>query len=219
VPAYLCGNNVVFTHILSPVDVLRDIVIFENSEEEETFGCANPPAVWTQQDVIGYSTSDPTDMFEHGITTGFVDPKLYGSHHDFVIGCRNPPRGAGGKGSWISRGLQFHPDVDDTFRHELTAYKLYATRLAVVAAKPFLKKAEWLALLVPIDAAIYLHGQGKEKLALASVKVLVALNDKVKYRVAGPLEEPRNPHGEIKFRGLNAVDMIDRRTLREGPSP
>jgi hypothetical protein len=82
-----------------------------------------------------------------------------------------------------------------------------------VEAKPFLKTVDWLALRVLIEAAIAAHDRQLYNAELLKIRLLLALNDKVRYK----LVPGENPHGEIKYRALHAEDMVRRSIIPFAP--
>jgi hypothetical protein len=169
-----------------------------------------------------YQANDPADVLEGGFVTG-VNPRFVGTFHDFLVGCINPPRGSGGKGSYFAKGLFIDPGLGNDFatnplgNHmfmvELQSFKLQVLRAAIVEARPFLKTLDWLALRVLIEAAIGAHNHQLYNAELLKIRLLLALNDKVKFT----LVPGENPHGEIKYRALNAQDMVRRRIIPFAP--
>ena len=224
VPAYLCGNAV-FVKTVSNVQINRDVVFFVNQDDDNPFGCDDPISQVlgpTLQDAMPYQANNPADVLEGGFVTG-VNPRFVGTFHDFLVGCINPPRGSGGKGSYFAKGLFIDPGLGNDFatnpagNHmfmvELQSFKLQVLRSAVLQAKPFLKTVDWLALRVLIEAAIAAHNHQLYNAELLKIRLLLALNDKVKFT----LVPGKNPHGEIKYRALNAQDMVRRRIIPFAP--
>ena len=91
----------------------------------------------------------------------------------------------------------------------LQRYKLKKAQAAVNAAKPALKPISWLALRLLADAALYFHDRGDYGIALHKVKLLLKLNDQLKYKVI----TDKNPYGEVTYRYLNARDIYERRLI------
>jgi hypothetical protein len=133
-------------------------------------------------------------------------------------GVTNPPRGAGGSGSYFIEGLRIHFDLApgyvygananfiDTRMVALQRYKLKKAQEAVNAAQPALKPAALRALAAE---ALRFHDRGNYDLALHKVNLLLKLNDKFKYTVI----PGKNPYGEIAYRYLNVKDIYERRLI------
>jgi hypothetical protein len=148
-----------------------------------------------------------------------VDALFLGNVAETTNGIINPPRGAGGAGSYFIEGLRIHfgPgfgfDENAAGNHfqmiALQRYKLVKGRAAVIAAKPALKPISWAALKVLADAALYFHDRGNYDVALFKVKLLLKLNDQLKYTVIAD----KNPYGEVAYRYLNARDIYERRLI------
>jgi hypothetical protein len=224
IPAYLCGNDVVITKTESDVEIPRGVVTVEN-QEDNPFGCDAPipsDADPTEQDVIGYQTTLPSDMLETGFVSG-TNPRFVGSLHEVTSGCVNPSRGSGVRGSWWAAGLRIDPGAGNSraenaagnhaFMVALQRHKLKVLRAAALQAKPALRRIDWTALVVLADAVIFLHDRGHYELALAKLRLLRYLNDRVPYKVV-PGE---NYNGEIAYRVLNAEDMYARRIIPFAP--
>jgi hypothetical protein len=179
-----------------------------------------PPCDPTDQDIVVYRNTLASDQLEKAVESG-VDPLFLGNVAETTNGVVNPPRGAGGKGSYFIEGLRIQfPngylfDENPAGHHGLVIalqrYKLKKGLAAVNAAKPALKPVEWLALRVLADAALYWHDRGHYDAALFKVKLLLQLNDKLKpkYKVIAN----KNPYGEVTYRYLNLKDMYERRLI------
>jgi hypothetical protein len=195
--------------------------VVEIVNQTETYGCDDPITDGdpTDEDAVVYRPNLATDALESGFITG-VQANFVGNAHDFKNGCVNPSRGSGGKGSYFIDRLRIHfgPGSDDpAFQHmqmvTLQGDKLKVWRAAVDAAKPALKTVDWLALRVLVDAVIFLHGRGNYDAALIKTRLLLKLNDKVRYKSL----PGKNPHGEIVYRGLNIEDMYRRLIIPFAP--
>ena len=182
-------------------------------EEEAPLPC-DP----TDQDIVVYRNTLASDQLEKAVESG-VDPLFLGNVAETTHSVINPPRGAGGKGSYFIEGLRIQfPngylfDQNSAAHHGLVValqrYKLKKALAAVDAAKPALKPVEWLALRVLAEAALYFHDRGRYDTALFKVKLLLQLNDKLKYKVIAN----KNPYGEVTYRYLNLKDMYERRLI------
>jgi len=184
------------------------------------YGTANPvyPLDPTFQDVVVYRNTDALQQLETDGEMG-VDPLFLGNVAETTNGVINPPRGAGNKGSYFFEGLRVHfgpgfdfsanPAGNHALMIALQRYKLMKGREAVIAAKPALKPVSLLALKVLADAALYFHDRGNYDLALRKVKLLLQLNDKLRYKVI----PDKNPYGEVAYRYLNARDIYERRLI------
>ena len=186
------------------------------------YGTANPvyPNDPTNQDVVVYRNNIASQQLEKAVETG-VDALFLGNVAETTNGVINPPRGAGGKGSYFIEGLRVHFDLTpgyvygantdfiDTRMVALQRYKLKKAQAAVNAAKPALKPVSWAALRVLADAALYFHDRGNYDIALLKVKLLLKLNDQLKYKVI----PDKNPYGEVTYRYLNARDIYERRLI------
>ncbi len=184
------------------------------------YGTANPvfPDDPTNQDIVVYRNNIASQQLEKAVEMG-VDALFLGNVAETTNGVINPPRGAGGKGSYFIEGLRIHfgPGFDfagnpagNHFQMiALQRYKLEKARAAVNAAKPALKPVSWAALRVLADAALYFHDRGNYDVALLKVKLLLKLNDQLKYTVI----TDKNPYGEVTYRYLNARDIYERRLI------
>ncbi|MGH8865730.1 MAG: hypothetical protein ACREVZ_13975, partial [Burkholderiales bacterium] len=224
IPTYLCGENVVATKTESDVEIPKGVVTIEN-QSDNPFGCDAPipaGADPTEQDAVAYQTTAGSDMLESGFVTS-VDPRFVGTVAEVTNGCGSPSRGSGGKGSWWFAGLRIDPGTGNDratsplgnhmFMVALQRYKLQVLRAAVLAAKPALKKVDWLALNVLINSAIFLHDRNYYSAALFKVRLLLKLNDKITYTIIAG----KNPYGEIEYRALNAEDIYSRRLIPFAP--
>ncbi len=184
-------------------------------EEEAPLPC-DP----TDQDIVVYRNTRDIDQLEKAGESSVAE-LFRGNVAETTNGVINPPRGAGGKGSYFIEGLRIQfPngylfDQNALAHHGLVIalqrYKLKKAVAAVDAAKPALKPVEWLALRVLAEAALYFHDKGHYDAALFKVKLLLQLNDKLKpkYKVIAN----KNPYGEVTYRYLNLKDMYERRLI------
>ena len=216
---YLCSTDgvIVVRRTASPVVVSQGIVQITGTN---TYGTNDPvfPADPTKQDIVVYRNTLASDQLEKATETGVL-PLFLGNVAETTNGIINPPRGAGGKGSYFVEGLRIHfgPGYDfatnaagnHTQMVALQRYKLKKAMEAVDAAKPALKPIEWLAMKVLAEAALYFHDRGNYDLALFKVKLLLKLNDALKYKVIAG----KNPYGEVAYRYLNAQDIYTRRLI------
>jgi hypothetical protein len=220
IPIHLCSEDgrIVVNRTDSPsVVIQRGVVQIVN--QNETYGCDDPITDGdpTNEDAVVYRPTLATDALENGFVTG-VNANFVGNAHDFQNGCVNPSRGSGGKGSYFIDRLRIHfgseePAFVQAQMELLQGDKLRVLQAAVNAARPALRRVDWLALRVLTDAAIFLHGRGNYAAALFKIRVLLALNDRVRYAVI----LGQNPNGEIKYRALNIEDMYRRRIIPLAP--
>ena len=227
IPPYLCSTplpgedfgEIIVNRTESAVQVPTGIVQITGTNR---YGTANPvfPNDPTNQDVVVYRNNIASQQLEKADEMG-VDELFNGNVAETTNGVINPPRGAGGKGSYFIENLRMHFDlepgyvfaanaaVNHTRMVALQRYKLEKARAAVNAAKPALKPVSWLALRVLADAALYFHDRGNYDIALLKVKLLLKLNDQLKYKVI----TDKNPYGEVTYRYLNARDIYERRLI------
>jgi hypothetical protein len=219
IPPYLCSTDgeIVVRRTESPVEVPIGVVQITGTNK---YGTANPvfPNDPTNQDVVVYRHNLASAQLEKAVEMG-VDALFLGNVAETTNGIINPPRGAGGAGSYFIEGLRIHfgPgfgfDENAAGNHfqmiALQRYKLVKGRAAVIAAKPALKPISWAALKVLADAALYFHDRGNYDVALFKVKLLLKLNDQLKYTVIAD----KNPYGEVAYRYLNARDIYERRLI------
>jgi hypothetical protein len=221
IPPYLCSTfgEIVVRRTLSQVEVPIGVVQITGTNK---YGTANPvfPNDPTDQDVVVYRHNLASAQLEKAVEMG-VESLFLGNVAETTNGVINPPRGAGGAGSYFIDGLRVHFDLElgyvyeantefiDTRMVALQRYKLVKGRAAVIAAKPALKPISWAALKVLADAALYFHDRGNYQLALLKVKLLLKLNDELKYKVI----PDKNPYGEVAYRYLNARDIYERRLI------
>lgn len=221
IPPYLCSTfgEIIVRRTESSVQLTTGIVQIVGTSK---YGTANPvyPNDPTNQDVVVYRNNIASQQLETAAEMG-VDALFLGNVAETTNGVINPPRGAGGKGSYFIEGLRVHFDLPlgyvygantafiDTRMIALQRYKLEKARAAVNAAKPALKPVSWLALRVLADAALYFHDRGNYGIALYKVKLLLKLNDKLTYKVI----TDKNPYGEVAYRYLNARDIYERRLI------
>jgi len=218
---YLCSTfgEIIVRRTESSIDVFTGVVQITGTNK---YGTANPvyPDDPTDQDVVVYRNNIASQQLETAVEMG-VDPLFLGNVAETTNGVINPPRGAGGKGSYFIEGLRIHfgPGYDfagnaagNHFQMiALQKYKLKKAQAAVIAAKPALKPVSWLALKVLADAALYFHDRGDYGIALYKVKLLLALNDKLKPKYS--VVPGKNPYGEVHYRYLNARDIYERRLI------
>jgi hypothetical protein len=218
---YLCSTfgEIIVRRTESPVEVPTGIVQITGTNK---YGTQNPvfPGDPTDEDVVVYRNNLDSEQLEKFGEMG-VDALFQGNVAETTNGVVNPPRGAGGKGSYFIEGLRIHFDLEpgynylantaliDTRMVELQRYKLGKGLKAVIAAKPALKPVSWLALRVLADAALFFHNRGDYGIALHKVKLLLKLNDQLKYKVI----PDKNPYGEVTYRYLNARDIYERRLI------
>jgi hypothetical protein len=216
---YLCSTfgEIIVTRTESTVQVPTGIVQITGTSK---YGTANPvyPNDPTSQDVVVYRNNIASQQLETADEMG-VDALFLGNVAETTNGVTNPPRGAGNKGSYFIDGLRIHfgPGYDFTGNAAgnhvqmiaLQRYKLKKAQAAVIAAKPALKPVSWLALKLLADAALYFHDRGNYDIALRKVKLLLKLNDQLKYKVVAD----KNPYGEVAYRYLNARDLYERRLI------
>jgi hypothetical protein len=216
---YLCSTfgEITVRRTESSVQVPTGIVQITGTSK---YGTANPvyPDDPTLQDVVVYRNNIDSQQLETAGEMG-VDALFLGNVAETTNGVTNPPRGAGNKGSYFIEGLRIHfgPgygfDENAAGNHlqmiALQRYKLEKGREAVIAAKPALKPVSWAALRVLADAALYFHNRGNYDVALLKVKLLLKLNDQLKYTVI----PDKNPYGEVAYRYLNARDIYERRLI------
>jgi hypothetical protein len=227
IPPYLCSTPtltdplgvIIIRRTESSVEVPTGIIQITGTNK---YGTANPvhPNDPTFQDVVVYRNNFASQQLELAAEMG-VDPLFLGNVAETTNGVINPPRGAGGKGSYFFENLRVHFDLPlgyaygantdfiNTRMVALQRYKLVKARAAVIAAKPALKPVSWLALRVLADAALYFHDRGNYGVALHKVKLLLKLNDQLKYKVI----PDKNPYGEVTYRYLNARDIYERRLI------
>jgi hypothetical protein len=216
---YLCSTfgEIVVRRTESLVEVPTGVIQITGTNK---YGTANPvfPNDPTNQDVVVYRHNIASQQLEKTIETG-VDALFLGNVAETTNGVINPPRGAGGAGSYFIEGLRIHfgPgfgfDENAAANHfqmiALQRYKLEKGREAVIAAKAALKPSSWTGLMAHADAALSFHNRGRYGDALAKVKSLLKLNDREKYEVV----PDQNPSGEIIYRYLNAIDIYERRLI------
>ena len=216
---YLCSTfgEIIVRRTESPVQVPTGVVQITGTSK---YGTANPvyPNDPTNQDVVVYRNNIASQQLETAGEMG-VNALFLGNVAETTNGVINPPRGAGGKGSYFIEGLRIHFGPGYGFGENaagnhfqmiaLQRYKLEKARAAVNAAKPALKPVPWLALRVLADAALYFHHRGDYGIALHKVKLLLKLNDQLKYKVI----TDKNPYGEVAYRYLNARDIYERRLI------
>lgn len=222
---YLCSTplpgedfgEIIVRRSESSVDVPTGIVQITGTNR---YGTADPiyPHDPTFQDIVVYRNNIASEQLESADETGV--PALFaGNVAETTNGRINPPRGAGNKGSYFIEGLRIHFGSGNDFTANpggnhfqmiaLQRYKLEKAREAVIAAKPALKPVSWAALRVMADAALYFHDRGNYDIALHKVKLLLKLNDHLKYKVI----PGKNPYGEVAYRYLNAKDIYERRLI------
>jgi len=220
---YLCSTSgeIIVRRTESPVEVPTGIIQITGTNE---YGTADPvyPNDPTLQDVVVYRNNLASQQLETAAQMG-VDALFLGNVAETTNGVINPPRGAGGKGSYFFERLRVHFDLEPGYDYEsntafihtrmvaLQRYKLTKGLEAVDAAKPALKPFQWLALRAWAAAALYFHDRGDYGIALYKVKRLIALNDKLrpKYKII----PDKNPYGEVQYRYLNAKDIYERRLI------
>ncbi len=216
---YLCSTSgeIIVRRTESSVQVPTGIVQIIGTNR---YGTANPvyPNDPTFQDVVVYRNNFASQQLETLGEMG-VDALFLGNVAETTNGVINPPRGAGGKGSYFIEGLRIHfgsgndfsanPDGNRTQMIALQRYKLEKGRQAVIAAKPALKPSSWSGMMAHADAALAFHNRGRYGDALAKVKSLLKLNDREKYKVI----PDKNPYGEVAYRYLNARDIYERRLI------
>jgi hypothetical protein len=226
IPPYLCSTPtltdplgvIIIRRTESSVEVPTGIVQITGTNKYGTTSVfPNDP---TNNDVVVYRNNITSQQLEDADEMG-VDPLFLGNVAETTNGVINPPRGAGNKGSYFFEGLRVHFDLPLGYNYELNAeyidtqmvalqrYKLVKARAAVNAAKPALKPVSWLALRILADAALYFHDRGDYGIALHKVKLLLKLNDQLKYKVI----PDKNPYGEVAYRYLNARDIYERRLI------
>ena len=93
----------------SPVQVPTGIVQITGTSK---YGTANPvfPNDPTNQDVVVYRNNIASQQLEKAVETGVLALFL-GNVAETTNGVINPPRGAGGKGSYFIEGLRVHFDL------------------------------------------------------------------------------------------------------------
>ena len=218
---YLCSTfgEITVRRTESLVEVPTGVVQITGTNK---YGTADPvfPNDPTNQDIVVYRHNIASKQLEKAVETG-VDALFLGNVAETTNGVINPPRGAGGAGSYFIEGLRLHFDLPPGYDYnantdfiaarmvDLQRYKLEKAREAVIAAKPALKPASWSGLMAHADAALSFHNRGRYGDALAKIKSLLKLNDREKYEVV-PGE---NPAGEITYRYLNAKDIYERRLI------
>ena len=218
---YLCSTfgEITVRRTESQVDVPAGVVQITGTNK---YGTANPvfPNDPTNQDVVIYRHNIASEQLEKAVETG-VDALFLGNVAETTNGVINPPRGAGGVGSYFIEGLRIHFDLSPGYDYsantdfvaarmlDLQRYKLEKAREAVIAAKPALKPNAWSGLIAHADAALSFHNRGRYGDALAKIKSLLKLNDREKYEVI----PDKNPSGEITYRYLNARDIYERRLI------
>jgi hypothetical protein len=218
---YLCSTDgeIIVRRTESLVEVPTGVVQITGTNK---YGTADPvfPHDPTNQDIVVYRHNIASQQLETAGEMG-VDALFLGNVAETTNGVINPPRGAGGQGSYFIEGLRVHFDLPpgylygahaafiDTRMVALQRYKLEKGREAVIAAKPALKPSSWSGLMAHADAALAFHNRGKYGDALAKVKSLLKLNDREKYKVI----PDKNPYGEITYRYLNARDIYERRLI------
>ena len=157
---YLCSTfgEIIVRRTESLVEVPTGVVQITGTSK---YGTANPvfPNDPTNQDVVVYRHNIASQQLEKAVETG-VNALFLGNVAETTNGVINPPRGAGGTGSYFIEGLRIHliwrpasttnADRLITSRMvELQRYKLEKGREAVIAAKPALKPV----LVVRADGA------------------------------------------------------------------
>jgi hypothetical protein len=218
---YLCSTDgeIIVRRTESLVEVPTGVVQITGTNK---YGTANPvfPNDPTNQDVVVYRHNVASEQLEKAVEMG-VNALFLGNVAETTNGVINPPRGAGGSGSYFIEGLRVHFDLAPGYVYaantdfiaarmvDLQRYKLEKGREAVIAAKPALKPSSWSGLMAHADAALAFHNRGKYGEALAKVKSLLKLNDREKYNVI----PDKNPYGEITYRYLNARDIYERRLI------
>ncbi len=218
---YLCSTfgEIIVSRTESLVQVPTGVIQIVGTNK---YGTANPvfPNDPTNQDVVVYRHNIASEQLEKAVEMG-VAALFLGNVAETTNGVINPPRGAGGSGSYFIEGLRVHFDLSLGYDYnantdfiaarmvDLQRYKLEKGREAVIAAKPALKPVSWAALRVLADAALYFHNRGNYDVALLKVKLLLKLNDQLKYKVI----PDKNPYGEVAYRYLNARDIYERRLI------
>jgi hypothetical protein len=227
IPPYLCATPTIsnpFAEIVvrrseSLVQVPTGVVQITGTSN---YGTANPvfPNDPTNQDVVVYRHNIDDDQLEKADETG-VNALFLGNVAETTNGVINPPRGAGGAGSYFIENLRVHCDVPFGYVYEevtdsintcvvaLQGYKLGKGLAAVIAAKPALSPTAWAALKEAAEAALRNHNRGNYVLALDKVKLVLKQNDRSKYTII----EGTNPYAEVAYRYLNARDIYERRLI------
>jgi hypothetical protein len=146
---YLCSTfgEIIVRRTESLVEVPTGIVQITGTNK---YGTADPvhPNDPTDQDIVVYRNNIASQQLETAVEMG-VDALFLGNVAETTNGVINPPRGAGGKGSYFIEGLRIHfgpgydfganPDGNHFQMIALQRYKLTKAREAVIAAKPALK--------------------------------------------------------------------------------
>ena len=226
VPPHLCAPSGRFKmyNVVAPETVITKGVVefIADAEAQGARPCLKnnpyPNGLPTEQGVATYQTDNRADTLENDFLGNYAGTKFEGTLKEVSFDCVNPPRG-GGRGSWYGVGLELNAGPlqigadpvahTQAFLIELQSYNLTLLQAAVIESKPALRKIDWLALRVVVDAAIFLHNRGHYAAALFKVRLFLALVERINYQVIAG----ENYNGEHLYRAMNIRDLYQRRWI------